>query len=137
MKQEFVIKGLKTISVNAMYTTKRFITAAYSEWLRQVKHKLEFDEAEAALADLKNTFNPKLHKIHVTIKAYYKSFYNKAGEISAHTHDCSNFEKGILDVFCGEGHLNLFNDKHITRVVSEKFASDTDYFSVEFEILER
>ncbi len=122
-----------------MYTTKRFITQDYSEWLMQVKYRLENDTDEQSINDLKSYFDPKIHKIHVEILAKYKNFYTKQDVISGHTHDCSNFEKGILDVLFDSKHLDIANDKYVTRLTSEKIPSEdgTDSFEVSIEIVNR
>lgn len=120
-----------------MYTTTRHITQDYREWLMQVKHKLETEECIAAVAELKEYFDPKKHKVHVEIIARYKNFYTKQDMVSAITHDCTNFEKPIVDVFCHKDHLNIFDDKHVRRVISEKEPGNSDSFTVSFEILDR
>jgi len=121
-----------------MYTTTRFITSSYSEWLLRIKHKLDSEHDTAAIAELKAFFDPKKHQIHVHIIAKYKNFYTKAKDISSHTHDCSNFEKAILDIFCDRKHFDIANDKYVTRLLSEKQeATAYDSFEVHMEILDR
>lgn len=122
-----------------MYTTKRFITQDYSEWLMQVKFRLENEIDEQSILDLKSYYNPLLHKIQVEMIARYKNFYTKQNVISGHTHDCSNFEKPILDVLFDSKHLDIANDKYVTRLISEKMPSEdgTDSFEVHVEILDR
>jgi hypothetical protein len=139
MKRKFVIENLRTQSVNSMYTTKRFITQEYAEWIMQVKYRLGNELDLQSIADLKSHFDPKIHKVHCTIVAKFKNFYAKSGEISGHTHDCSNFEKGAIDVFCSKSHFDIFNDKNITKLISEKEQSDngSDSFTIEFEIINR
>lgn len=139
MKRKFRVQNLKTISVNQMYTTKRFITQNYSEWLQTVKFKLDNELDMQSIRELKNFYNPKIHKIHVHIIAQYSKFYNKQGEISAHTHDVTNFEKACIDVLFDEKHLDIANDKNITKMISEKMESkdSENHWECEVEILPR
>ena len=149
MRETFLLSG-RSFSVNAMtYATKKFKTTECREWEASVLHQLNSTENIAKLQNLRNFFDPKRHSYAVSITVVYPTshFYTKQNLISAHTHDVSNVEKPLIDLFFlpkyynqrdpyGAPNLNV-DDKYVTRLFSCKKVGDDYGVKVSIKILNR
>jgi len=142
--------GLKTFSVNAAYVrTGHGVTKSSGarEWTAQFFNLLASTENQEKISELKSAFNPALHVYHIEIIINTPDLYTAKGEVSSRTHDCSNFEKGILDCLMlpkfndevfpyGAPNLNC-DDKFVTRLVSEKVPNKARSIGIKVAIVER
>lgn len=101
----------------------RFKTQAFKDWATEILARLdehkELHELATDHAKLGGTF-----EVEIIAEFPAHVFYNKAGEVSSKTIDCSNFEKPLIDLVFG--HTMDVNDKFITKLVSSKRAG-ADY----------
>jgi hypothetical protein len=124
--------NIRSFSINAMYGPKKFKTPAARDWEMTVMHQLNSEENLTKFSRLREAFNPDIHGYSVSITVYYpeSKFYTKGGDISAHTHDVSNYEKPLVDLLFlpkyfdqqspyGCRNLNV-DDKYIIRMFSRK-----------------
>jgi hypothetical protein len=142
--------GLRTFSVNASYVNAgrgRAKSSGLTEWCGQFFNLLASTENQEKVADLRANFDAQKHVYHIEILVSTPDLYTAKGEVSTRTHDCSNFEKGILDCLMlpkyndepvpyGCANLNL-DDKFVTRLVSEKVPSLHRNLSVTVKIVAR
>lgn len=138
MRETIYIKQ-PPFSVNSMfYRDQRIKTGAARDWERQVLHQLSWSSTSEKLAKLRDAFDPSKHAYKVTMIAYYplKTFYTKAGSISAKTMDCSNWEKPLQDLIfspryfdqeppAGCKNLNC-DDKFVVSLLSKKLPKDIE-----------
>lgn len=149
MKRGFSLRDLKPFSVNATncVSNGRLIkTSQAREWQSQVFHRLSNKDAEHALTELREFFDPKVHAIAFECTAYYPEaeFYTKKQEISAKTIDNSNWEKALVDcVFLPKyalqeapyGCKNLqLDDKYLVDLFSFKRATKEKEPRIDFTI---
>lgn len=138
MSSETFQLNVRSFSINAMYGPKKFKTALARDWEMTVFHQLSSEENLTKFSRLREAFNPAEHGYSVSITVYYpeSKFYTKGGDISAHTHDVSNYEKPLVDLLFlpkyfdlnapyGCRNLNV-DDKYIVRMFSRK-AVGPDY----------
>jgi len=149
MKRSFRLSNLKPFSINAAYCTQgqsRIKSKAYRDWQCEVFFQLNQEQVAETLKELREYFEPEKHHVHVELTAIYPKtkFFTRKGTVSAKTQDLSNWEKTIIDcVFLPKHHetpvpygapnLN-FDDKYVTRCVSQKVPSDEEEFAIEMEI---
>lgn len=118
-------------SINKMNTRDaRFKTQAYKDWATKVLWHLGQIQELQTMADLAKNQNCTFY---IGIVAWYPAhvFYNKKGEISSKTVDCSNFSKPILDLIFDDT-MGL-NDKLVTSLKEEKRAGSD--FSLEITLI--
>lgn len=138
MREKFVLKGLKSLSVNSTYIrTFNGVrkSADATDWFRTLCFELSRPEHQSKLQALREAFKPESHvfKVYLTTVYPQAEFTTKKGTLSAKTLDLSNTEKSLIDVFflpkfnvqpVPEGVPNLnADDKHIVYLQSEKAAS--------------
>lgn len=132
MEVRFVLTG-KGFSINAAYyATRKIKTAAAREWEAAISEQLNDIKLLADLAlewnKLGGTFEVEM------IHEYpYHVFYNKQGQVSSKTFDCSNVEKLLLDQIFG-GALDI-NDKYVTKLISEKRVGPQHQIKVRIQLL--
>ncbi len=117
---------IPAFSVNRAYARdRRFKTSAYNDWATKAMYYLKSVDG---LEQIKAAFDATKGKgsFFIQIVAYYPGyvFFNKQGQISSKTVDCSNMSKNIIDLLFGDC-LDI-NDKHITKLAEEKRAG-SDY----------
>lgn len=118
-------------SINKMNTRDaRFKTAAYKDWAVTVLHHLR---QVPELQHMAKMAHSQPCTFHIQIIANYPAhvFWNKKGEISSKTVDCSNFSKPILDLIFDDT-MGL-NDKLVTSLKEEKRAGSD--FSLEITLV--
>lgn len=118
-------------SINKMQTRDaRFKTAAYKDWSTKVLYYLGQIEQLQQMAEVAKKAPCTFF---IQIVAYYPAniFWNKKGEISSKTVDCSNFSKPILDLIFDDT-MGL-NDKLVTSLKEEKRAGSD--FSLEVTLI--
>ncbi len=138
MSSETFQLNVRSFSINAMYGPKKFKTSLARDWEMTVFHQLSSEENLTKFSRLREAFDPAIHGYSVSIIVYYpeSKFYTKGGDISAHTHDVSNYEKPLVDLLFlpkyfdlnapyGCRNLNV-DDKYIVRMFSRK-AVGPDY----------
>ena len=109
-------------------------------------HLMSDPRVAKKLEKLRNYFNPEKHQYHVSIKFKYpkRVLYKSDGTLSARAHDISNVEKLLIDhLFLpvyfkqespyGCKNLNV-DDKYITKLTSEKMASDNELHCIDITI---
>lgn len=139
-----IIIPFKAISVNdAYYGNKKYgMKADAKDWCYQVNWILVQYKSQFEL--LRSQFNPKEHGLCLEIEYHYKDFYNKNGEISSKVFDLTNNEKILVDLIVDARHygpppykspnLNI-NDKHVTKIISQKMKSDSDKIEIKISLL--
>jgi hypothetical protein len=149
MRETFCLTG-KSFSINAMYGPKKFKTSAARDWEYSVLHQLNSSENLAKFERLRSYFNPNKHVFSVSIIVTYpeNKFYARSTQlISSHTHDVSNVEKPLIDLFFlpkyyelgdpyGVKNLNC-DDRFITHMVSRKIIGPEHGIVVKVRIIER
>ncbi len=146
--ETFVLKG-RSFSINAMYGPKKFKTSEARDWEMTVFHQLGHGDNVAKFERLRAAFNPAVHGYSIAITVVYPEtkFYTKVGDISAHTHDVSNYEKPLVDLFFlskyfnndvpyGTKNLNC-DDKYIIRMFSRKCVGPDFGIRVTLKVIRR
>jgi hypothetical protein len=148
MRETFKISG-RSFSINAMYGPKKFKTAEARDWEYSVLHQLNSAENLAKFERLRSQFDVHKHAYAVCITVYYPEhkFITKDGTISAHTHDVSNYEKPLVDLFFLPKYFSLgdpygcknlnCDDKFITRMYSRKCIGPDYGLRVSVKIINR
>ena len=130
-----------------MYCKNRsWKTKEYNEWSCAVFHRLDTEDSLKSLEDLREFFDPKIHKYLINLKFTYPKdiLYTKKGALSARAHDISNIEKPLIDLLFlpvyfdkpspyGCKNLNI-DDKYITKMSSEKVPGEEFNIEIEIEI---
>jgi hypothetical protein len=149
MREIFHLKS-KSFSINAMYGHKKFKTSAARDWEYGVLHELNSTENLQKFERLRSHFDPNKHSFSVSIIVSYpeQKFYAQSTQlISSHTHDVSNVEKPLIDLFFlpkyydlsdpyGVKNLNC-DDKFITRLFSMKKVGASNGITVKIAIIGR
>lgn len=147
MKQ--VIKlSVPAISINAAYyNNKRFgYRSEVKEWIGAVCWELSQHDNKEALRTLRENFDQEKHGFKVDITFFTPKFFNKAGQISAHSMDVGNASKIILDVLFTEPFFGTnssmkcenicHDDRFIIELVTKKLpAADYGHY-IEIEIVD-
>ncbi len=148
MRETFHLSG-QTFSINAMYGPKKFKTAAARDWEMTVLHQLNSPTNQLKFENLRAHFDVNKHSFAVYIIVEYPAakFYNKEGNISAHTKDVSNVEKPLIDLFFLSKYFGLespygcrnmnADDRFITRMMSIKRPGTAYKISFSIKIIER
>lgn len=146
MKQEFVINGLKPVSINASYFPSQYgftKTSKANEWSYNIFYALSTVENNEKLKLLRESFDPEQNFYAISIVVFYpeKEFFTKKGLVSQRTIDVSNFEKAIIDCFFlpkffeepvpyGCKNLNI-DDKYLFELNSKKDYHQSHEYKVE------
>lgn len=135
MKVSIALMGAKAFSINKTYSRDmRFKSSEYKDWFIRTKTTIEEHEAYKELLDMAGDFNVLGGEFSVHMEVVYPSwlYYNKSGQISAKTFDCSNVEKVLIDLLFGD--IMNVNDRNITRLVSTKRAGANFALNVTLEL---
>jgi hypothetical protein len=150
MKQRLRLENLKPQSINSMYygTGSGYTkTSEAKRWTMEVFFQLSLPENQAALRQLRETFDPQLHAFAVRMSATYPEsiFMTKKGTVSSKTQDLSNWEKPLIDCLflpkfnelsVPEGVPNInADDKYVVLMESRKQPGDCYQIDIEVEIL--
>ena len=123
-----ILLPFSAYSVNKMtYRDVRFKTAEYKDWATKVLAALS---DEKGLVDLAAIFNEKggCFDVSVIVEYPHHVFYNKAGEISSKTIDCTNVGKPLIDLIFRD--TMGVNDKYITWYSEAKQVGPTHCIKV-------
>jgi hypothetical protein len=107
---------MQVFSVNRMNARDvRFKTAEYKAWANEVLYRLSELEEYKTLQEMASDHQAYggTFAVKITAQYPYHIFYNKAGQISSKTIDCTNFGKPILDLVFGDT-LSV-NDKYVVK----------------------
>lgn len=147
MREVFKLSG-PSFSINSVTgADKRYKTSEARDWECGVLHQLNSKENGEKFEKLRSHFDANKHAFAVTIVVEYprEKFLTKKGTVSAHTHDVSNYEKPLIDLFFlpkyynqpdpyGAPNLNC-DDKFITRMYSQKRAGARHAVTVAIKII--
>ncbi len=131
MVHEFILP-IPAFSINSYYyATRKVITTEARAWQEKF---LELMEEEKALLDMAALHRERGGEFTITITVQYPShfYYNKQGEISSKTLDCSNTEKAILDRVLGD--FMQVNDKFVTALHSYKGVGPCHQIKIRLEL---
>lgn len=115
--------NIKPFSVNKMYCRDaRFKSQEYKIWATTTNTAIQESDEYKQLLDIAEAHKANGGTFYVGLVYEYPAymFYNKAGQISSKTVDCSNGAKSIIDIVFND--IMEVNDKHITCLKEEKRA---------------
>lgn len=108
----------RAFSINAyFYATRKVKTKEAKAWEESV---LELLDEEKCFDDMMLEYKARggTFAVHMELQYPHHEFFNKQGEVSAKTFDCSNWEKPLLDLLFG-GRMQI-NDRFVTELHSRK-----------------
>ncbi len=106
-----IILEIEAFSVNRMtYRDVRFKSKEYKDWATKILYLLS---EEKALIDLAARWKEHGGVFKVTVSVEYPKhvFFNKQGDVSSKTVDCTNVGKPLIDLIFGQ--TMDVNDKYI------------------------
>lgn len=146
--KQVITLSVPAISINAAYyNNKKFgYRSEVKEWIGVVCWELSQKDNKEALRQLREQFDESKHCFKVTITFFTPKFFNKAGSISAHSMDCGNISKVLLDVLFTEPFFGnnssmkceniCHDDRFITELITIKRPRNEYGHIVEIEILD-